>query len=74
MTGPPGEWVAQSGPVIPDFGEGSDCVVENRLLCPDWVRDNWSGVLQPALVEHGKLTLIAVAVGHACGQRRIQLG
>ena len=62
MSGP----LAQGGtgePVIPDFGEGSDCVVENRILCPDWVRDNWSGVLQPALLEHVKLTLIAVAVG-----------
>ncbi len=55
--------VAQGGPVIPDFGEGSDCVVDNRLFCPDWVRDNWSSVLQPALVEHIELTLIAVAVG-----------
>ena len=53
MTPPLGEpWVAQSGPVIPDFGKGSNCVVENRLFCPDWVRDNWSGTLQPALVEH----------------------
>ncbi|MGH3079467.1 MAG: ABC transporter permease [Gaiellaceae bacterium] len=52
-------------PVIPDFGEGSECVVENRLFCPDWVRDNWAGVLQPALLEHVKLTLIAVAVGFA---------
>jgi osmoprotectant transport system permease protein len=52
-------------PVIPDFGEGSECVVENRLFCADWVRDNWAGVLQPALLEHVKLTLIAVAVGFA---------
>jgi len=58
VTPPLGEpWVAQSGPVIPDFGKGSNCVVENRLFCPDWVRDNWSGTLQPALVEHVKLTL-----------------
>ena len=59
-----GGLVAQSGgPVIPDFGKGSDCVVENRLFCPDWVRDNWSDVLQPALVEHVQLTLLAVAIG-----------
>ena len=62
MSGPlaqgtPGE------PVIPDFGEGSDCVVENRLFCADWVRDNWAGVLQPALLQHVKLTVIAVTVG-----------
>jgi osmoprotectant transport system permease protein len=56
---------AQGEPVIPDFGEGSQCVVENRIFCADWVRDNWSGVLQPALVEHVKLTLIAVAIGFA---------
>ncbi len=53
------------GPVIPDFGRGSDCVRENRLFCPDWVRDNWEPVLQPALVQHVKLTLIAVAGGFA---------
>ncbi len=57
--------IAAQGPVIPDFGEGSDCVVENRLFCPDWVRDNWSEVLQPALVDHVKLTVIAVAIGFA---------
>lgn len=55
--------VAESGPVIPDFGEASDCVQENRLFCPDWVRDNWGEVLQPALLQHVKLTAIAVAVG-----------
>src|SRR5262245_28187254 len=51
------------GPVIPDFGTGSDCVTHNRLFCPDWVRDNWHEVIQPALVQHVKLVLIAVAVG-----------
>jgi osmoprotectant transport system permease protein len=55
---------AQSGdPVIPDFGEASDCVTENRLFCTDWVRDNWSEVIQPALVEHVELTVVAVVVG-----------
>ena len=39
-------------PVIPDFGEASDCVQENRFFCPDWVADNWGSVLQPALVQH----------------------
>jgi osmoprotectant transport system permease protein len=53
----------QEDPVIPDFGEGSDCVTENRLFCADWVRDNWSGVIQPALLDHIKLTVIAVAIG-----------
>lgn len=57
--------LAQVEPIVPDFGEASECVSENRLFCADWVRDNWSGVLQPALLEHVKLTLIAVAVGFA---------
>ena len=56
-------FVAQSEPVIPDFGEASDCVQENRLFCPEWVRDNWADVLQPALLQHVKLTVIAVAIG-----------
>ena len=55
--------VAQSGPVIPDFGEASSCIQENRLFCPDWVRDNWTPVLQPALLQHVKLVVIAVAIG-----------
>jgi osmoprotectant transport system permease protein len=58
-----GAALAQQEPVIPDFGEGSDCVTENRLFCPDWVRDNWADVIQPALLEHVKLTVIAVAIG-----------
>jgi osmoprotectant transport system permease protein len=52
-------------PVIPNFGEASECVSDNRLFCPDWVRDNWDPVLQPALVQHVELTLIAVGVGFA---------
>ena len=52
-------------PVIPEFGEASGCVEENRFFCPDWVRDNWGDVLQPALLQHVKLTAIAVAVGFA---------
>ena len=58
-------FVAQGEPVIPDFGEGSQCVTENRLFCADWVQDNWSNVLQPALLEHVTLVLIAVVVGFA---------
>jgi len=52
-------------PVIPDFGEASECVTENRLLCVDWVVDNWTSVLLPALLEHVKLTVIAVVLGFA---------
>ena len=53
------------GPVIPDFGHGSSCVVNNDLFCPEWVRENWSSVLQPALVQHIQLTLVAVGIGFA---------
>jgi osmoprotectant transport system permease protein len=52
-------------PVIPDFGEASDCIKEERVFCTDWVRDNWDPVLQPALVQHIKLTVIAVGIGFA---------
>ncbi len=52
-------------PVIPEFGEASACVTENRTFCTDWVRENWDPVLQPALVQHVKLTLIAVGIGFA---------
>jgi len=52
-------------PVIPDFGEPSECVAENRTFCTDWVRENWDPVLQPALVQHVKLTVIAVVIGFA---------
>jgi len=54
-----------AGPVIPNFGEGSRCVVDNRLFCWDWVRGNWSSTLEPALLQHLKLTAIAVSIGFA---------
>jgi len=54
-----------NGPVIPDFGRGSECVRENRLFCPEWVEENWRGVLLPRLAEHVELTLVAVAIGFA---------
>ncbi len=52
-----------SGPVIPNFGGASTCITHNDLFCPDWVRDNWSSTLQPALLDHLKLTANAVAIG-----------
>lgn len=57
--------LAQSEPVIPDFGRGSSCVRDNGLFCWDWVKDNWSDTLQPALLEHVALTLVAIGVGFA---------
>jgi osmoprotectant transport system permease protein len=57
--------LAQDGPVIPDFGRGSDCVRENRLFCLDWATEHWDDTFQPRLVEHVELTLIAVGLGLA---------
>ena len=51
-------------PVIPEFGEGSDCVRENRSFCWDWVQRPLGPTRSGrALVEHIELTLIAVAIG-----------
>lgn len=54
---------AGGGPVIPNFGGASNCVVQNHQFCLGWVRQNWSSVFQPALVQHIVLTAIAVGVG-----------
>ena len=52
-----------AGPVIPNFGHGSSCVTGDHLFCWDWVRQHWSDTLEPHLVQHVELTLIAVATG-----------
>lgn len=52
-----------SGPVIPNFGHASKCLTHNGWFCTGWVRQNWSDTLQPALVQHIELTLIAVGIG-----------
>ena len=54
-----------AGPVIPNFGHGSACVTGDHLFCWDWVRQHWGDTLEPRLVEHVELTLIAVAIGFA---------
>jgi osmoprotectant transport system permease protein len=55
--------LAASEPVIPQFDRGSSCVRENGLFCWDWVQENWSDTLQPALLQHVALTLIAIGIG-----------
>ena len=55
--------IVAGGPVIPNFGSGSSCEVNNGWFCPDWVREHWGDTLQPALVQHIELTVIAVATG-----------
>jgi osmoprotectant transport system permease protein len=58
-----GGWLVAGGPVIPNFGHGSACERNNGWFCTDWLRHNWGGTLQPALVQHIELTLIAVGIG-----------
>ncbi|TMM13560.1 MAG: ABC transporter permease [Actinobacteria bacterium] len=52
-----------AGPVIPNFGSGSSCEVNNGWFCTEWVRQHWSDTLQPALFQHIELAGIAIAVG-----------
>ena len=54
-----------AGPVIPNFGQASKCVLENRTFCWGWVKQHWSDTLGPALVQHLELTAIAVGIGFA---------
>ena len=56
---------AGPGPVIPNFGHGSSCVTGDHLFCWDWVKQHWGDTLEPHLVQHVELTLIAVAIGFA---------
>jgi osmoprotectant transport system permease protein len=56
---------AGPAPVIPNFGKGSACVTGDHLFCWDWVRDHWGDTLEPHLVQHVELTVIAVSIGFA---------
>lgn len=57
--------LAAAGPVIPNFGGGgpNSCVRTNRFFCWDWFSAHWSNTFQPALIDHVKLTAIAVGIG-----------
>ena len=52
------------GPVIPSFG-GNPCITQHHWFCTSWVRQHWHSLLEPALVQHIELTLIAVGIGFA---------
>src|SRR5258708_8248219 len=52
-----------AGRVIRNFGQASWCVPGDHLFCWDWVRERWGDTLKPSLVEHVRLTLIAVVIG-----------
>ncbi|HLX32077.1 MAG TPA: ABC transporter permease [Gaiellaceae bacterium] len=51
------------GPVIPSFGHPSKCLRHNGWFCFDWMRAHWGDILQPALIQHIELTLLAVGIG-----------
>jgi osmoprotectant transport system permease protein len=55
--------VAGGGPVIPNFGHPSACIKHNGWFCTDWMSKHWGDTLQPALIQHIQLTLIAVGIG-----------
>jgi len=57
--------VLAGGPVIPNFGSGSSCERSNGWWCTDWLSAHWGDTLQPALVQHVELSLIAVGIGFA---------
>jgi len=54
--------VTAAGPVIPNFGHGSACVTGDHVFCWDWVKQHWGDTLEPHLVQHIELTLIAVSI------------
>jgi osmoprotectant transport system permease protein len=57
--------VLGAAPVIPNFGQGSACERSNGWFCTDWLHAHWGDTLQPALIQHIELSLIAVACGFA---------
>jgi osmoprotectant transport system permease protein len=57
--------LAASGPVIPNYGGASKCIVQNGQFCASWFFDNFSSRFEPRLIEHLELTAIAVGIGAA---------
>jgi osmoprotectant transport system permease protein len=55
--------IAAGGPVIPNFGGGASCVVQNRQFCASWFFDNFSSRFEPRLLEHLVLTGVTVGIG-----------
>jgi osmoprotectant transport system permease protein len=55
--------LAQSGPVIPNFGRGDDCIRNNGKFCLHWFLDNFNSRFLPRVGEHLKMTAIAVVLG-----------
>lgn len=51
------------GPVIPSFGKADKCITHHHWFCTSWVQKYWGNTLQPALIQHIELTLLAVGIG-----------
>jgi osmoprotectant transport system permease protein len=61
-------------PVIPDFGSGTACERDNGWLCTGWLHQHWGDTLQPALVQHVELSLVAVGIGFVIASALALLG
>jgi osmoprotectant transport system permease protein len=57
--------IAAGGPVIPNFGGASKCIVQNGQFCASWFFHTFSSRFAPRLIEHLELTAIAVGIGTA---------
>ncbi|MEA2178166.1 MAG: osmoprotectant transport system permease protein [Solirubrobacteraceae bacterium] len=57
--------LAQSGPVIPDFGRGDECIRTNGKFRFNWFVDNFDERFLPRVGEHLKMTAIAIVLGFA---------
>lgn len=55
--------LAQTGPVIPNFGRGDQCIRTNGNFCFHWFLDNFSARFLPRVGEHIEMTLIAIGIG-----------
>jgi osmoprotectant transport system permease protein len=63
MSAVAGLSLAAAGPVIPNYGGASSCIVHNGQFCASWFFDNFSSRFEPRLVQHLELTGIAVSIG-----------
>jgi osmoprotectant transport system permease protein len=57
--------LATGGPVIPNYGNPNACLKNNGWFCTYWIHKHWHDILQPALIQHIQLVVIAVAIGFA---------
>lgn len=61
----PEHLLAAAAPVIPNLGGTDSCVTQNGTFCWGWFKQHWGDTFEPALLDHIRLTVIAVAIGFA---------